>query len=192
MMRGEHMALHIKVPADDELISSLRAGDEVLISGTVYTGRDAAHRRMMELIESGKPLPFDIRGQFIYYVGPCPAPPGKVIGSAGPTTSGRMDAYTPKLIEMGLKGMIGKGARSKEVIEAMKKHGAVYFGATGGAGALIASCIKKSEVIAFEDLGTEAVRRLEVENMPCIVIIDSQGNDLYVTGRARYERKGNI
>lgn len=186
------MALHIKVPADDELISSLRAGDEVLISGTVYTGRDAAHKRMMELIESGKPLPFDIRGQFIYYVGPCPAPPGKVIGSAGPTTSGRMDAYTPKLIEMGLKGMIGKGARSKEVIEAMKKHGAVYFGATGGAGALIASCIKKSEVIAFEDLGTEAVRRLEVENMPCIVIIDSQGNDLYVTGRARYERKGNI
>jgi len=189
-MRGETMAIYLKTPVDQEVLSSLKAGDEVFISGTIYTARDAAHKRMMELMESGKPLPFDIRGQFIYYVGPCPAPPGKVIGSAGPTTSGRMDVYTPKLIEMGLKGMIGKGARSREVVEAMKKHGAVYFGATGGAAALIASCIKKAEVIAFEDLGTEAVRRLEVENMPCTVIIDTRGNDLYITGRARYERKG--
>jgi len=184
------MAVRIKTPVDQELLCSLKAGDEVLISGTIYTARDAAHKRMMELIDSGRPLPFDIRGQIIYYVGPCPAPPGKVIGSAGPTTSGRMDAYTPKLIEMGLKGMIGKGARSREVVEAMKKYGAVYFGATGGAAALIASCIKKAEVIAFEDLGAEAIRRLEVEDMPCIVIIDTRGNDLYITGRARYERKG--
>jgi len=189
-MRGEIMAVRIKTPVDQELLCSLKAGDEVLISGTIYTARDAAHKRMMELIDSGRPLPFDIRGQIIYYVGPCPAPPGKVIGSAGPTTSGRMDAYTPKLIEMGLKGMIGKGARSREVVEAMKKYGAVYFGATGGAAALIASCIKKAEVIAFEDLGAEAIRRLEVEDMPCIVIIDTRGNDLYITGRARYERKG--
>lgn len=186
------MAVHLNVPLDQELLKNLRAGDEVLISGTIYTARDAAHKRMIELFNEGKPLPFDIRGQIIYYVGPCPAPPGKVIGSAGPTTSGRMDAYTPRLIEMGLKGMIGKGARSREVIEAMKRHGAVYFGAVGGAAALIASCIKKSEIIAFEDLGTEAVRRLEVENMPCIVIIDALGNDLYATGRARYERKGNV
>jgi len=192
MIRGEQMAVHLNVPLDQELLKNLRAGDEVLISGTIYTARDAAHKRMIELLNEGKPLPFDIRGQIIYYVGPCPAPPGKVIGSAGPTTSGRMDAYTPRLIEMGLKGMIGKGARSREVIEAMKRHGAVYFGAVGGAAALIASCIKKSEIIAFEDLGTEAVRRLEVENMPCIVIIDALGNDLYATGRARYERKGNV
>jgi fumarate hydratase subunit beta len=184
------MAIHLKAPVDHEQLISLKAGDEVLISGTIYTARDAAHKRMMGLIESGSPLPFDIKGQIIYYVGPCPAPPGKVIGSAGPTTSGRMDAYTPKLIEMGLKGMIGKGARSREVVEAIKKHGAVYFGATGGAAALIASCIKKAEVIAFEDLGTEAVRRLEVKNMPCTVVIDTWGNDLYITGRARYERKG--
>jgi len=184
------MAIHLRAPIiDQELLHKLKAGDEVLISGTIFTGRDAAHKRMIEMIGKGEPLPFDIRGQIIYYVGPCPAPPGKVIGSAGPTTSGRMDAYAPTLIEMGLRGMIGKGARSREVVDAIRQHGAVYFGATGGAAALIASCIKKVEVIAFEDLGTEAIRKLEVENMPCTVIIDTQGNDLYVIGRARYERK---
>lgn len=186
------MAIHLRAPLNQEQLDSLKSGDEVFISGTVYTARDAAHKRMIEMIERGEPLPFDIRGQIIYYVGPCPAAPGKVIGSAGPTTSGRMDAYAPKLIEMGLKGMIGKGARSKEVVDAIKKYGSVYFGATGGAAALIASCIKKAEVIAFEDLGTEAVRKLEVENMPCTVIIDTQGNDLYVLGRAKYERKAGV
>jgi len=186
------MAIHLKAPVDQELLNTLKAGDEVLISGIIYTGRDAAHKRMMEMIERGEPLPFNIRGQIIYYVGPCPAPPGKIIGSAGPTTSGRMDAYTPRLIEMGLKGMIGKGARSKEVIADIKQDGAVYGGATGGEAALIASCIKKAEVIAFEDLGTEAIRKLEVENIPCTVIIDTKGNDVYITGRARYERKGRV
>lgn len=183
------MAKNIAAPLTAETIKSLKAGDEVLISGIVYTGRDAAHKRMIELIESGKPLPFDVRGQIIYYVGPCPAPEGKIIGSAGPTTSGRMDAYAPKLIALGLKGMIGKGLRNQEVTEAIKNYGAVYFGATGGAGALISSCIKKERIIAFEDLGTEAVRELEVKNMPCVVIIDADGNDMYREGRKKYEMK---
>jgi fumarate hydratase subunit beta len=183
------MAKHVKTPLTDEVIRDLKAGEEVLLSGTVYTGRDAAHKRMIELIRQGKPLPFDIRGQVIYYVGPCPAPEGKVIGSAGPTTSGRMDAYAPELIALGLKGMIGKGLRSDGVIEAIKEHGAIYFGATGGAGALISSCIKKEEVIAFEDLGTEAIRKLEIENLPCVVIIDATGRDRYKEGREMYAIK---
>jgi fumarate hydratase subunit beta len=184
------MAKRIKAPLTEEIIKDLKAGDEVLISGTVYTGRDAAHKRMIELIEAGKPLPFDVKGQIIYYVGPCPAPEGKVIGSAGPTTSGRMDAYAPTLIALGLKGMIGKGFRNDTVVNAIQKYGAVYFGAIGGAAALISYCIKKAKIIAFEDLGTEAIRELEVENMPCIVIIDSTGKDMYKEGRKKYEIKG--
>jgi fumarate hydratase subunit beta len=183
------MAVNLKAPVEKERLRELKSGDEVLISGTIYTGRDAAHKRMIELIGKGEQLPFDIRGQIIYYVGPCPAPPGKVIGSAGPTTSGRMDAYAPKLIDMGLSGMIGKGSRDDSVVEAVKRNGAVYFGAVGGAGALIASCIKKEEIIAFEELGPEAIRKLEVENLPCIVILDSEGNDQYKNGRAQYEKK---
>lgn len=180
------MALHLQEPLDNEMIKTLKAGDEVLISGTIYTGRDAAHKRLTELIQKGEKLPFDLEGQIIYYVGPCPAPPGKVIGSAGPTTSGRMDAYAPGLIALGLKGMIGKGSRSQAVIDAIKACGAVYFGATGGAGALISSCIKSEEVIAFHDLGTEAIRKLQVDNLPCVVIIDAQGQDLYQIGRKKY------
>jgi len=183
------MAKHVRTPLTDEVIRDLKAGEEVLLSGTVYTGRDAAHKRMIELIRQGKPLPFDIKGQVIYYVGPCPAPEGKVIGSAGPTTSGRMDAYAPELIALGLKGMIGKGLRSDGVIEAIKENGAIYFGATGGAGALISSCIKKEEVIAFEDLGTEAIRKLEIENLPCVVIIDATGRDRYKEGREMYAKE---
>jgi len=151
----------------------------VLISGALYTARDTAHKRLVDLLDDGKPLPFDITGQVIYYVGPTPAPPGRPIGAAGPTTSYRMDAYAPRLIEVGLKGMIGKGPRSPEVIEAMKRWGSVYLGATGGAGALLSKAIKKAEVVAFEELGPEAVRRLEVEHFPAIVINDTRGNDLY-------------
>lgn len=183
------MVKAIKAPLSENDVHSLKAGDEVLISGTVYTARDAAHKRMMALLDAGKPLPFDIEGQIIYYVGPCPAPPGKVIGSAGPTTSGRMDAYAPRLIKLGLKGMIGKGLRDQGVADAVKTHGAVYFGAIGGAGALISSCIKSSQVIAFEDLGTEAIHKLEVDQLPCFVIMDAYGNDLYEMGRKAYEIK---
>ena len=183
------MAKRITTPLTDEYINDSKAGDQVLISGVIYTGRDAAHKRLISLIEKGEPLPFDLKGQIIYYVGPCPAPEGKIIGSAGPTTSGRMDAYAPKLIALGLKGMIGKGLRNDHVIEAIKQYGALYFGAIGGAGALISSCIKKEEVIAFEDLGTEAIRRLEVENFPCVVIIDATGKDRYREGREKYAIK---
>ncbi|NMA66966.1 MAG: Fe-S-containing hydro-lyase [Clostridiaceae bacterium] len=183
------MPRHISAPLDEKIIKELTSGDEVFISGTLYTGRDAAHKRMIELIKSGKPLPFDIKDQIIYYVGPCPAPEGKIIGSAGPTTSGRMDAYAPELIALGLKGMIGKGLRNDAVKKAIKKYKAIYFGAIGGAGALISSCIKKEEIIAFEDLGTEAIRKIQVENLPCVVIIDSKGNDLYEIGRKQYEIK---
>lgn len=183
------MTYYLTSPVEKEQLLELKAGDEVFLSGIIYTGRDAAHKRLFDMLERGEPLPFDLKGQIIYYVGPCPAPPGKVIGSAGPTTSLRMDAYAPRFIEAGLYGMIGKGARGDKVIEAMKRFGAVYFGAVGGAGALMASAIKKVEIIAFEDLGTEAVRRLEVENFPLTVIIDSKGNDLYKTGRARFEIK---
>ena len=179
------MAKHIQVPLDAETARSLKAGEEVLLSGVLYTGRDAAHKRMMQCRDTGAPLPFDMEGQVIYYVGPCPAPPGKVIGSAGPTTSGRMDAYAPRLLDLGLKGMIGKGLRNQAVKDAIVRNGAVYFGAVGGAAALIARSVMEETVIAFADLGTEAVRRLVVRDFPAFVVIDAAGNDLYETGRAQ-------
>lgn len=177
----------IESPLSKEIIRGLRAGDEVYINGIIYAARDAAHKRMIELINNGQELPFDLKNQVIYYVGPCPARPGARIGSAGPTTSGRMDTYSPKLIELGLAGMIGKGLRSKEVIDAMVRHGAVYFGAIGGAGALMAKSILDEEVIAFPELGPEAVRKLQVKEFPVIVLIDSYGNNLYEIGRMRYK-----
>lgn len=180
--------IRLKTPLRDEDVERLRIGDRVLISGILYTGRDAAHKRLFDLIKEGKELPFDIRGQIIYYVGPTPAPPGRVFGSAGPTTSYRMDAYSPALIEKGLKGMIGKGMRSDPVKEAMKQYKAVYFAATGGAGALLAKRIKRAELVAYEDLGPEAIRRLEVEDFPVIVINDVEGNDLYIEGEKKYKR----
>ena len=180
------MAISIKTPLTREDARNLKAGDSCLISGVIYTARDAAHKRLCELVAAGKKLPFDVKDSIIYFVGPTPAKPGQAIGSAGPTTSYRMDAYSPALIGEGLTGMIGKGKRSDEVISAMKKHGAVYFGAIGGCGALLSKCIKKAEVIAYEDLGAEAIRRLEVEDLPVIVVIDSKGNNLYESGRAAY------
>lgn len=177
---------NINTPLSEEVILNLKAGDTVYITGTIYAARDAAHKRIHNLILEGKELPFDLKNQTIYYVGPCPAKPGHVIGSAGPTTSGRMDAYAPKLIELGLKGMIGKGLRTPEVISAIKTFKSVYFGATGGAGALLAKSIVKEEVIAFPELGAEAVRRLEVVKFPVIVIIDCFGNNLYETGRKAF------
>lgn len=178
----------ITAPLDAVTTASLRYGDNVLISGVVYTGRDAAHKKMIETLDRGEALPFDPEGQVIYFVGPAPAKPGKVIGSAGPTTSGRMDAYSPRLLAKGLKGMIGKGLRSEEVKRAITENGAVYFGAIGGAGALLASCIKEAEVIAYPELGTEAVRRLVVEDLPAVVLIDSLGQDLYEIGKKQYRR----
>ena len=183
---GETMEKHITTPLTAEKTRELRAGDNVLISGVIYTGRDAAHKRLVELINEGKELPVDLKDQIIYYVGPAPAKPGQAIGSAGPTTSYRMDAYAPALLDLGLKGMIGKGKRSAEVVDSMKKNEAVYFGAIGGAGALLSKCIKKAEVVCYEDLGAEAIRRLEVENLPATVIIDSLGNNLYDLGRKQY------
>ena len=180
------MAMTVKTPLSREEARKLKAGDSVLLTGVIYTARDAAHKRLCELVEQGKELPMDAKDAVIYFVGPTPARPGEAIGSAGPTTSYRMDAYSPTMIEQGLTGMIGKGKRSPEVIAAMKEHGAVYFGAIGGAGALLSKCIKKAEVIAYEDLGAEAIRRLEVEDFPVVVIIDSEGNNLYETGRAEY------
>ena len=180
------MAISIKAPLSREEARKLKSGDSCLLSGVIYTARDAAHKRLCELIEQGKELPFDIKDSVIYFVGPTPAKPGEVIGSAGPTTSYRMDAYSPVLIAQGQTGMIGKGKRNDEVVNAMKEHGAVYFGAIGGCGALLSQCIKKSEVIAYEDLGAEAIRRLEVEDFPVMVVIDSEGNNLYETGRAAY------
>ncbi len=176
----------ITTPLTREAVRNLKAGDSCLISGVIYTARDAAHKRLCELVAEGKELPMDVKDNIIYFVGPTPAKPGQAIGSAGPTTSYRMDAYSPILIKEGLTGMIGKGKRGPEVIEAMKEHGAVYFGAIGGCGALLSKCIKKAEVIAYEDLGAEAIRRLEVEDFPVIVIIDSEGNNLYETGKAAY------
>ena len=173
-------------PYAKEEMRALRCGDSVLLSGEIYTARDAAHARITETIENGESLPFCLENAIVYYVGPTPAKPGKIIGAAGPTTSSRMDIFTPLLIEAGLTGVIGKGARNLDVITAMQEHGVVYFGAIGGAGALISRCIKKSEVIAYEDLGTEAIRKLTVEDMPLTVIIDSEGNDLYVKGREEY------
>lgn len=181
--------IRLTTPLNREQVRTLKAGDSVLISGVLYTGRDAAHKRMVEALERGDNLPFDVENQVIYYVGPCPAKPGQVIGSAGPTTSYRMDSYAPSLIEKGLTGMIGKGLRNDEVIEAMKTHGAVYFAAIGGAGALMAKTIKQAEVVAYDDLGTEAVRRLVVEDFPAIVIIDSEGRNLYTEGKAKYRRE---
>lgn len=180
--------IRLTTPLTEAAARKLKAGDSVLISGTMYTGRDAAHKRLVETLERGEQLPVDFTGQLIYYVGPSPAKPGQPIGSAGPTTSGRMDAYTPKMLEQGLKGMIGKGYRSPEVVEAMKKHGAVYFAATGGAAALIAKSIKQYEVIAYADLGTEAIAKLTVEDFPAIVVIDSEGRNYYEEGQQPYRR----
>jgi len=180
--------IKLKTPLTDEDVEKLKIGDKVLLTGVIYTGRDAAHKRLYDLVLAGKELPVDIRGQVIYYVGPAPAKPGKPIGSAGPTTSYRMDAFAPKLMELGLKGMIGKGNRGAEVVEAMKTHKAVYFGATGGAGALLARSIKKAEVVAWEDLGPEAIQRMEVEDFPVVVINDTKGNDLYVEGAKKYRK----
>lgn len=180
------MEKRITLPLTKELAKTLKAGDSVLLTGTIYTSRDAGHKRMCESIAKGKPLPFDPTDATIYYVGPTPAKPGQVIGSAGPTTSGRMDAYAPTMMSVGARGMIGKGARLPEVVEAMKEHSGVYFGAIGGAGALLAKCIKECELIAFEDLGAEALRKLYVEDMPLVVIIDSEGNNLYEEGKKAY------
>ena len=180
------MAIKETAPLSREEARKLRSGDSCLISGVIYTARDAAHKRLCELVAQGKELPLDIQDAVIYFVGPTPAKEGQAIGSAGPTTSYRMDAYSPTLIAQGQTGMIGKGKRGPEVIAAMKEHGAVYFGAIGGCGALLSKCIKKAEVIAYEDLGAEAIRRLEVEDFPAVVIIDSQGNNLYETGRTAY------
>jgi len=182
------MPKRIALPLTDETVASLKAGDDVLLSGIMYVGRDSAHKRIVEALDQGKPLPFDIRGQTIYYMGPSPAKPGKVIGSAGPTTSGRMDSYSPRLMAEGLKGMVGKGMRTLAVKEAMKKYKAVYFAAIGGAGALISKAIKKSEVIAYEELGAEALLRIEVADFPVIVINDVYGGDLYEEGKAKYRK----
>ena len=180
------MEHYVNLPLTAEKAKLLRAGDTVYLTGEVYTSRDAGHKRMVELLKRGEELPFDPQDATIYYVGPSPARPGQIIGSAGPTTSRRMDAYAPILLAQGVRGMIGKGARSPEVIEAMKQHTGVYFGAIGGAGALLAKCIKSSELIAWEDLQSEALRRLWVEDMPLVVVIDCEGNDLYAQGRAAY------
>ena len=182
------MSKRIHAPLVAQELETLRAGDSVLLSGTIYTGRDAAHKRLCALVAEGKPLPFDICGQVIYYAGPCPAKPGDAIGSCGPTTSYRMDAYAPTLCDLGLIGMIGKGQRSPAVIDAIRRNGGVYFAATGGAGALIAGSVKAARVIAFEDLGTEAIRELQVADLPLIVAIDSEGGNLYEEGPARYRR----
>jgi len=185
------MSKKVTLPLTDEILQDLKAGDNLLLTGVIYAARDAAHKRMVEALDQGKPLPFDIKGATIYYMGPTPARPGRVIGSAGPTTSGRMDAYTPRLIAEGLKGMIGKGPRSKEVKDAMVKHKAVYLGAIGGAGAIISRSIKKAEVIAYEELGAEALRRLVVEDFPVTVINDIYGGDLYEEGKAKYQVKAS-
>jgi fumarate hydratase subunit beta len=176
----------IRLPLNEESIKNLHSGDNVLLTGVIYAARDAAHKRLIETLKKRLPLPFKIKGAVIYYMGPSPARPGKAIGSAGPTTSGRMDAYAPRLIEAGLKGMIGKGNRNKTVKDAMVRHKAVYFAAIGGIGALIAKTIKKSEIIAYDDLGAEAIRKLDVENFPVTVVNDIYGRDLYEEGKAKY------
>lgn len=181
-------AKRITAPLNEEIVKSLKCGDKVLLSGVIYTGRDSAHKKLVESLAKGEDLPFNLEGQLIYYVGPTPAPEGKVIGSAGPTTSGRMDSYSPILIAKGLKGMIGKGLRSKEVIQAMQEHSAVYFGAIGGAAAFLGNCIKEAEIIAYPELGTEAIRRLVVEDFPVVVLIDCRGENLYELGKAEYRR----
>ncbi len=180
---------HLTTPLSDEDVSMLNSGDIVYLNGTIYTARDAAHKRLVDLLDAGKELPFDVKGAVIYFVGPTPPKPGDPIGSAGPTTSYRMDSYSPRLIAEGLKGMIGKGKRNKDVTDACQKHKAVYFGATGGAGALLGKQIKSAEVIAYEELGPEAVRKLEVVDFPVTVINDTYGEDLYKIGRSQYEVK---
>lgn len=180
------MEKKITLPLTKEIAQSLHSGDRVLLTGTIYTSRDAGHKRMCEALARGEQLPFDPKDAVIYYVGPTPAKPGQVIGSAGPTTSGRMDAYAPTMMSVGARGMIGKGARLPNVVEAMKEYSGVYFGAIGGAGALLAKCIKSAKLIAYEDLGAEALRELYVEDMPLTVIIDCEGNSLYETGREEY------
>ena len=179
-------SVRLETPLTREKVRLLRAGDSCLISGVIYTARDAAHKRLCELVAAGKELPVDVKDSIVYFVGPTPAKPGQAIGSAGPTTSYRMDAYSPTLISLGLTGMIGKGKRSQEVVAAMTEHGAVNFGAIGGCGALLSKCIKKAEVVAYADLGAEAIHRLEVEDFPVVVVIDAQGNNLYQTGREDY------
>ena len=180
------MERHITVPVAKEEIQDLRAGDYVYLTGVIYTARDAAHKRMDEALSEGKELPLDIKNQMIYYMGPSPAREGRPIGSAGPTTASRMDKYAPRLLDLGLGGMIGKGKRSQAVRDAIVRNKAVYFAAVGGAGALLSKCIKKADVIAYDDLGTEAIRRLEIEDLPAIVVIDSEGNDLYETAVKEY------
>ncbi len=182
------MAKKINLPITDEDIKNLKAGDSVLLTGTIITGRDAAHKRLYELIEKGEALPVDIKGELIYYVGPAPAKPGYAVGPAGPTSSYRMDKYAPALLDLGLKGMIGKGARSQAVIDSIVKNNCVYFAAIGGAAALIAKSIKSEELLCYEDLGTEAIRRYTVEDFPCIVAIDSEGNNVYETEPKKYAK----
>jgi fumarate hydratase subunit beta len=185
------MQKKVTLPLTDKAVRDLRAGDSVLLSGTIYVARDAAHKRMIEALDSGGDLPIDIQGQTIYFMGPTPPRPGHAIGSAGPTTSGRMDPYSPRLMAEGLKGMIGKGVRSSAVKDAMKKYKAVYFAAIGGAGALLARSIKKAKVVAYDDLGAEAIRELEVEDFPVTVVNDTYGGDLYEEGKAKYRREVN-
>lgn len=182
------MNQNITVPFTKDDYLSLKSGDYVYLSGTVYTARDAAHKRIYDTMKNNEELPIDLKGNIIYYLGPSPSREGQVIGSAGPTTSSRMDRYTPDMLDAGLKGMIGKGKRSTEVIESIKKNKAVYFAAIGGAGALLSKCIKKAEVVAYEDLGTEAIRKLQVENLPVVVIIDSEGNNLYETAPEKWRK----
>lgn len=180
------MDKYISVPLGDEDAAALRAGDYVYLTGTIYTARDAAHKRMYEALEKGSPLPMDVNNNVIYYMGPSPARPGRVIGSAGPTTASRMDKYAPSLLDLGLKGMIGKGRRTQEVRDAVVRNGAVYFAAIGGAGALLSRSVISSEIVAYDDLGTEAIRKLEVKDFPVVVVMDSQGNDLYETAVKKY------
>lgn len=182
------MEKYIKAPLEKEIVKTLRAGDYVYITGTIYTARDAAHKRMDETLREGKELPVPLKAGIVYYMGPSPAREGRVIGSAGPTTASRMDKYTPKLLDLGLSGMIGKGKRSKEVIDAIIRNQSVYFAAVGGAGALLSKCIQESEVVAYDDLGTEAIRRLTVKNFPVIVVIDCEGNNLYETAIEQYKK----
>uniref|UniRef100_N2B8K8 Hydrolyase, tartrate beta subunit/fumarate domain-containing protein, Fe-S type n=1 Tax=Eubacterium plexicaudatum ASF492 TaxID=1235802 RepID=N2B8K8_9FIRM len=182
------MDKYIHTPITERVADELRAGDYIYLSGTIYTARDAAHKRMIETLDHDEELPIDLKDAVIYYMGPSPAREGQVIGSAGPTTAGRMDKYAPRLLDLGQKGMIGKGKRSEEVIKAVMRNHAVYFAAVGGAGAMIARCIKKCEIVCYEDLGTEAIRKLEVENFPMIVVIDSYGNNLYETAVKEYRR----
>jgi fumarate hydratase subunit beta len=180
------MEIKLQTPLTEDKILNLKAGDSILLSGIIYSARDAAHKRLIDLLNDGKELPLNIKDETIYYVGPSPEKPGQVIGSAGPTTSYRMDAYAPTLMDLGLRGMIGKGARNDEVIEAIKRNKSIYFGAIGGAAALIGKSIIKSEIIAYEDLGAEAIRKMEVKDMPLVVIIDSKGNNLYTIGQKEY------